>query len=496
MMSGAEPTDHPGPDAPGRDHEGSRDARRTNPPVTVADLRPVDLFDDLDDEALAEWAAVAQWRAAQPGELVLEHGQRPEGTLCLLEGTLQTLARDGERLEPVDHQVAPTWIGAIATLSEGAIGVRQVAVTPCRIALIPAPEFQRLALAHPAVHRRIMRQIGPIISRITAIEQNRERLAALGTMAAGLAHELNNPAAAARRSAAELGEALDVIGATLRELVQAGIEPDDAARIVDLQEQALRQAAARGALQALDAADAEDEMLARLEELGIRDAWRLSEPLARAGVDDEWLGQIKARAGPATPAALGSIAASLTARALVGELRESTERMSALVGAVKAYAYMDRGGVVEADIHEGLETTLAVLAHKLKHTRIEVQRRYDRTLPRVTIHGSELNQVWTNLLDNAIDAVGEAGTITLETRRDGECILVEIADTGPGIPAEARARVFEPFFTTKQVGQGTGLGLDTARRVVQERHGGTLSFDTGERGTTFHVWLPLRPTGA
>jgi signal transduction histidine kinase len=189
-----------------------------------------------------------------------------------------------------------------------------------------------------------------------------------------------------------------------------------------------------------------------------------------------------------------SVAASLGAQRLVSELRESTERMSSLIGAIKAYAYLDRGGVVEADIHEGLETTLKVLAHKLKHTRIEVERDYDRTLPPLTIHGSELNQVWTNLLDNAIDALGDSGRITVRTRPDGECILVDIADTGPGIPPDIRNRVFEPFFTTKDVGSGTGLGLDTARRIVVERHGGSMTFDTSEQGTTFHIWLRLHPS--
>jgi signal transduction histidine kinase len=463
----------------------------TDSAVTAADLRPVDLFDDLDDEALAEWAAAAEWRYPEPGDIVIDQGEAPEGMICLLEGTLQTFARDGERFEPIAHQEAPTWIAAIASLSETPFGVRMVAVTPSRMALVPGPEFRRLALAHPPVHRRVMRQVGPIMSRITAIEQNRERLAALGTMAAGLAHELNNPAAAATRSAAELGEALQVIGSTLKEFVEAGIEREDAARIVELQEQATDQAAACSVLQALDAADAEDAMRERLEELGVPDAWRLAEPLALARVDDDWLRQVQALAGPATPAALRSVAASLTARRLVDELRESTERMSGLVTAVKAYAYMDRGGIVKADVHEGLETTLKVLAHKLKHTEIEIERDYDRTLPPLTVHGSALNQVWTNLLDNAIDAIDGAGTIALRTRRDGGCVLVDISDTGPGIAPEARAHVFEPFFTTKTVGQGTGLGLDTARRIVQEQHGGSLAFDTGERGTTFHVWLPL-----
>ena len=168
--------------------------------------------------------------------------------------------------------------------------------------------------------------------------------------------------------------------------------------------------------------------------------------------------------------------------------------MSALVGAVKSYAYMDRGGLVEVDIHEGLETTLTVLGYKLKNTTIAIVRDYDRSLPKLTVRGSELNQVWTNLLDNAIDALGEQGTITIATRADGGCAEVEITDDGPGIPDEALTRIFDPFFTTKDVGQGTGLGLATARRIVVDRHDGSLTLDTQPGRTTFRVRLPFAQT--
>jgi signal transduction histidine kinase len=329
------------------------------------------------------------------------------------------------------------------------------------------------------------------MTRLTSIEQNRERLASLGTMAAGLAHELNNPAAAAQRAAAQLEEALDVISSALGRFVEAGVERTDAEVLLALQRQALDGANGRTALDALDAADAEDELLDRLQELDVPEAWRLAEPLAVAGVDQAWLDRVHAAAGPATDAALGWVAASLTARGLAAELQESTRRMSDLVGAVKSYAYMDRGGVVETDLHEGLETTLAVLAHKLKHTAIHVTRDYDRALPPLTVRGSELNQVWTNLLDNAIDAVGEAGTIAVATRLDGNCAVVEIADDGPGIPPEHRDRVFDSFFTTKDVGQGTGLGLATARRIVVDRHDGSLTFDSQPGRTVFSVRLPI-----
>jgi signal transduction histidine kinase len=458
--------------------------------VTLAELRTVDLFDDLDDEQLAEWVAVATVEQLEPGDLIFEQGVEPPGLKLLLEGEGQTLLVDGERTEPVGRQYAPTWIGAIAVLTGGTLGVRMQAETPCRVALVESEEFRRLAFAQPSVHRRVMRQVAPVMTRITAMEQNRERLASLGTMAAGLAHELNNPAAAARRAAAQMEEALDVIASTIGRFVGSGIERAQAEQLVELQEEAITGAERRTALDTLDAADAEEELTARLEELGVSDPWQLAEPLVAAGVDREWVDRLAGAAGPATDAAVAWVAATLSARGLAGELQESTQRMSALVGAVKTYAYMDRGELLELDIHEGLETTLAVLGHRLKHTSIEVKREYDKNLPKLTVRGSELNQVWTNLLDNAIDALGDQGTLTIRTSPEAGGARIDIADDGPGIPAEIRDRVFDSFFTTKEVGQGTGLGLATAHRIVVDRHQGTLTVDSDSGGTTFHVWLP------
>ena len=208
----------------------------------------------------------------------------------------------------------------------------------------------------------------------------------------------------------------------------------------------------------------------------------------------DWLRRVSDAAGPATGPALAWVAATLNAARLATEMRESTSRMKELVGAVKSYAYMDRGAIVEVDLHEGLETTLVVLGHKLKHTEIKVVRKYDRDLPKLTVRGSELNQVWTNLLDNAIDALGERGTITIATHRDNDCAVVEITDDGPGIPPELIDRIFDPFFTTKDVGQGTGLGLATARRIVVDRHDGSLTVQSRPGETTFRVRLsPARP---
>ena len=467
----------------------------TEPQITLAELRAVDLFDDLSDAELGPWVSVAVPLQLEPGELIAEYDEQPRGLTLLLEGEAQALIIDHGRAEPGARQRAPTWMGAIAVLTGEPLGVRMQATTACRLALVASEDFRRLAFAQPSVHRRVMQQVAPVISRMTAIEQNRERLASLGEMAAGLAHELGNPASAAGRAAAQLTEALGVIGSTLARFVAAGVEREQAEQLVALHRQAVERGAACTALDALDAADAEDELLASLETMeGVEEPWRLAEPLAAAGVDRQWLDRVAELAGPATGAALGWVAATLTAGRLAAEIQDSTARMTALVGAVKSYAYMDRGDVVEVDLHEGLETTLTVLGHKLKHTQIKVVRDYDRQLPKLTVRGSELNQVWTNLLDNAIDALGEAGTISITTHADGSCAVVEIADDGSGIPDELAARIFDPFFTTKDVGQGTGLGLATARRIVVDRHDGSLTLDSRPGRTAFRVRIPFTQT--
>jgi signal transduction histidine kinase len=463
----------------------------TLPTATVADLRPIDLFDGLTDAELEPWAAVAELRELEPGVIVHEQGQLGTGAHFLLAGRLRVSMVDGDRDEPFGHQEAPTWFGAIAALTQGPAPVRMQTEVASRVASIAPDDFERLTLADVRVHRRVMAQVSPVMNRITAIEQNRERLASLGTMAAGLAHELNNPAAAAKRSSAELGEALEVLTSAVANFVEAGVSRESAGKLVELQREALSHAAACSVLDTLDAADAEDELAERLEDMGVLDAYRLAEPLAAARVDGDWLDRVEAIAGPAAAAVVVWVAASLTARSLTVELADSTDRISDLVKAVKTYAYMDRGELVEVDIHEGLETTLKVIAHMLKHTSIEVVRDYDRDLPKVMVRGAELNQVWTNLLDNAISALGESGTITVRTRRDGSCLEVDIADDGPGIPPENVERIFEPFFTTKPVGSGTGLGLDTSRRIVVDRHDGSIRVRSQPGETVFTVRLPM-----
>jgi signal transduction histidine kinase len=459
---------------------------------TIDELRGLDLFSELTDEQLGSWAAIAERAEITAGTRLAEQGKGAPGVTLLLEGTIEALVSDGGGMaDSVGDHVAPTWIGAIAALTESPMGISMRARTDISVATIFPNDFVELAIAHRCVFRRVMAKVRPVTERINALEHNRERLESLGTMAAGLAHELNNPASAARRSSAELADALEVLSSTIGMFVESGLERDEAAKLVALQREALAGRAARPTRSSLDAADAEDALSDALALAGIADGWQIAEPLSGAGIDAAFVQRVTSVAGPATDATLKWIAASLSARELAAELTEATDRMSKLVAAVKSYAYMDRGGLVEIDVQEGLETTLTILGHKLKHTQIAVVRDYDPTLPRLTVHGAELNQVWTNLLDNAIDAVREQGTITIATRRDGNCVEIDIGDDGPGIPPEIRDRVFDPFFTTKEVGRGTGLGLDTARRILVDRHHGSLTLESGPGHTVFRARLPI-----
>ena len=462
--------------------------------VAAIDLRPIDLFDELDDDALAAWAAVATVREVGPGVVVAEHGVAPPGLQLLLEGDVRTLSVHGAAEEPVHRQHAPTWMGAIAALTGEPLRVRLRTETDCRIACIEPEDFRRLAFEHPAVLRRVMGAVQRVADFVNGVENDRERLAALGQMAAGLTHELNNPAAAARRAAAQLEEAMQAVTGAVASFVDAGLEREDAAVLIGLQREAMDGMAARTSVDALDVADAEEALLECLEDHDVDEAWRYADALAAAGVDGAWVDRVVETAGAAADPALRWISASLSAQSLAADLQESTRRMSDLVGAVKSYAYMDRGELQEIDIREGLESTLTILGHKLKHTRIDVVRDYDADLPRMTVRGSQLNQVWTNLLDNAIDALGEDGTITITTLRDGSCIEVHVADDGPGIPPEVRNRVFDAFVTTKEVGKGTGLGLATAYQIVVDRHDGSLSVDSEPGRTQFRVRLPIKQT--
>jgi signal transduction histidine kinase len=325
--------------------------------------------------------------------------------------------------------------------------------------------------------------------------RQRERLLALGTLSAGLTHELNNPAAAAVRATAALRERVAGMHGALGALAGGGGVPDAAALecLVQLQAKAVRMIADAPALGVLDTADREDEVADWLDGHGVADGWELAPVLVQAGLDTRWLEQVAVTAGPVLPKALRWLGHSIETELLLAEIESATSRISSLVGAAKQYSQLDRAPYGRVDVHELLDSTLTMLQGKIA-PGVTVVRDYDRELPGIPAFAAELNQVWTNLIDNALYAMGGAtgsGVLTVGTRLDRDRVAVSFRDTGTGVPEGIRERIFEPFFTDKPVGEGTGLGLDISWRIVVQRHHGDLAVESEPGNTVFTVRLPL-----
>jgi signal transduction histidine kinase len=327
-----------------------------------------------------------------------------------------------------------------------------------------------------------------------ALVGQREKLIALGALSAGLAHELNNPASAEVRAAELLnGRLQDARQAMVR--LAPGMSTERLEELLQLMVEAAERARTGSSLSALDAGDLEDTLAAQLEDAGVSDAWELAPVFAAASLDEAWLTRVLASAGDGASDALHWLAAGIDMENLVGEIRTSAGRISELVSAMKDYTHLDKGPFQTVDVHDGLESTLVILKHKLKKG-VEVVREYDRSLPKICAQAGELNQVWTNLIANAVEAMDGRGTLTIRTSRDRDCVAVEIADTGSGIAPEIRRRIFDPFFTTKDVGEGTGLGLDISYRIVVRRHHGDIRVESTPGDTKFTVLLPIEQPAA
>jgi signal transduction histidine kinase len=325
---------------------------------------------------------------------------------------------------------------------------------------------------------------------IEATVRQRDSLVTLGTLAAGLAHELNNPAAAATRAVDSLEGASQSLLSALGRLAAGDISAAQFTALDTLRREIKPRAEV---LDPLAVADQEDALSSWLADRGVERDWLIAPSLAAAGVDVAWC---ERAAGAIGEDVLGPglewVASTLSMATLLSEVKESTRRVSDLVAAVKSYSQMDRGSIQHIDVTDGLESTLLMLGHKLRGG-VEVARRYGVDVPPIEAYAGELNQVWTNLMDNAVDAMEGAGTLQITTRPDGDHVVVEITDTGHGMPPQVADRAFEAFYTTKDVGKGTGLGLDIARRIVVERHGGTISIDSRPGETVLRVRLPVRP---
>jgi len=460
--------------------------------VSAGELRRVPLFAGLKDEQLDWVASRGEEVRLESGTIIARQDDPPDGFYVILGGeTCWTRRVGGEEVHAVTLGAGEIFAELIL-LTDAPYPTTGRATTDVRLFKLEPAAFWEMLGVCPEVLRNIVRVAVERSQIHESVSQSQARLISLGTLAAGLAHELNNPASAARRAAANARAALDTATERALALGLHTFTPQQSGLLASLPAGAAERTDASPALDPLERGDREDEVAQWLEEHGAQEAWDLSPTLVSAGVDVEWLDGVAARLpDEALGDALAWLAARLEADALLREAEDGTRRVSELVGAVEEYAYMDEAPLGDVDVREGLENTLKVLGQKLEG--LEVSRDYDEGLPRITAYGGELNGAWTALVDNAADAAsadgGGGGHVRVRAVREDGWVLVEIVDDGPGVPEEVRDRIFEPFFSTKDVG-AVGLGLDLARRAVL-RHGGDIRFTSRPGETRFRVRLPL-----
>lgn len=454
----------------------------------VGELRQIPVFSDLPEDQLVWLAQRFEEVRLDPGEIYAREGDPLDHLMVMIEGEVRI-----QRHDTPDGPSFTARAGQVSGLLPFSRLTQYVgtarALLPTRVLRLHRNHFPELLRNMPELSRRLVALMSDRIRETTRLETQHDKLMALGKLSAGLAHELNNPAAAARRAASSLLEALEAVrDATLR-LLQHPLTNAQREAIAAFEREA-GQSMPSISSNPLDLSDREDRITGWLEARGVHEAWKIAPVLAEWCVETNRLDALAAETGDAVLGpALMRVARILVIYGLVREIDNSTRRISDLVRAVKEYSYMDRASLQEVDIRQGLENTLQIFGHRLKGG-MTVRRDYDSNLPRVCAYGSELNQVWTNLIDNALDAMGTNGELRVRTASEPDGVLVEIGDNGPGIPAEVQPRIFDPFFTTKGVGEGTGLGLDTARRIVRNHHG-QIYVESKPGDTRFQVHLPL-----
>jgi signal transduction histidine kinase len=470
-------------------------ATLTGTPLIEA-LRKVPVLEDLKEDQLQWFASNAEDLHFAAGDVVVEAGAPADQLIVILAGELQ-----GKR--PTGAGVYIVGAGAItgmlpfSRMTQFPSTIR--ATAPARLASLHKDHFEEMLRRIPDIQPRLIGLLTDRVREATRADQQLEKMAALGKLSAGLAHELNNPASAVRRSTAGLRDALANLRDANFRLCREELSDEVLEHLSDIEKEVATGMTGSPVMDALDRSDREDRITAWLERRGVTRPWELAPALVEAEADDDCLDKMSAQfPGKTLEFALRRMSATIEVEKTLRQIESSAARISDLVKAIKEYTYMDQSGEKEVDLHEGLENTLTMLHHDLKNG-INVRREYDRSLPKICAKGSELNQVWTNLIDNAIDALAEqakAGRaqITIRTARDGAFLLVDIIDNGAGIPPEVKSRIFDPFFTTKQVGEGTGLGLDTVYRIVRQ-HGGDVRVDSHPGETHFQVRLPI-PQGA
>ena len=452
-----------------------------------SELLRVPAFADLPEDQIAWFLGQSQEVQLKAGDIYVRQGDPANAMFVILEGEFQWRGEFSGEVVTIPTKVGDvTGILPFSRMKQYTVTGR--AVTDGRILKFPASLFPDLIQKMPELARRLVGLMSDRIREATRFEQQRDRLAALGKLSAGLAHELNNPASAAKRATSQLREILKRIKDASHELGRRELTAAQKAEIEKLESSFTQRD--EPPPDALTISDLEEQIDSLLRSHGQNDLWQLAAELAQRGIKAEALESLFENLDADTArAALVRIAASVEVANLLKEIESSTARISDLVGAIKEYTFMDQAPVQNVDIVKSLETTLTILNHKLKRG-IVVQREYQRVPLLVNSFGSELNQVWTNIIDNAIDAMAGKGELRVRTYREDSCVVVEIGDNGPGISPEIRSHIFEPFFTTKGVGEGTGLGLDTVQRIVK-KHRGNIQVSSKPGDTRFQVWLPL-----
>ena len=455
--------------------------------VENSELLRVPVFAGLPDDQIAWFIGHTEEVRLKPGDSYFRQGDPADAMFVVLEGQVQVRGEIGGETVAISMKSGDvTGVLPFSRMKQFTVDAR--AVTDARVLRFPSSLFPDLVQKMPELTQRLVGLMSDRIREITRLEQQRDRLASLGKLSAGLAHELNNPASAARRAASQLRDVLKKIRDANYELGSRDLTVAQQAEIEKLETAFVQ--SNEVPRDALATSDLEEQIDSLLRSRGQNDLWQMAADLARKNVKPEALESLFSILDPDTArAALVRIAASVEVATLLNEIESGTSRISDLVRAIKEYTYMDQTPLQNVDIVKSLETTLTILNHKLKHG-VVVERDYQKIPLLVNSFGSELNQVWTNIIDNAIDAMHGEGKLRVRTYREDNCVVVEIADNGPGISHEIQPHIFEPFFTTKGVGEGTGLGLDTVQRIVK-KHRGSIQVSSKPGDTRFQVRLPL-----
>ena len=461
--------------------------------LCTEELQALELFKILPESRL-EWVCDRATEVKlSKGEILVSEGDAGRGLFILIAGTMG-ITRYSEGMEmPLGQHTAPEFVGEIPLLTDEPIMVNLRALNDCRVYELPPEDFLELVHQCRQFEVTIARAVQKRLRGLESFIRNREKMAALGTMAAGLAHELNNPAAALVRALKDVTPALLELQRMNLVYGQHRVEDEHTEKWLKIRDDGY-DIINNDKLDPMTIADREDELLDWLEDYGVEKAWNIAEPLAAGGVDAQLLDTMMERWRDDTTElrdmGIRWLAISFDVMSTIKNGLRGAERISDLVKSMKSYSHLDRGAQQWVDIHQGLEDTIKLFSFKLKHG-VEIKRCYGENLPKILAYGSELNQVWTNLIDNAIDAMDQKGVLKITTSQFENSLKVEITDSGSGIPEDVQSRIFEPFFTTKAVGKGSGLGLDAVKKIVENRHKGAIYLESKPGKTTFKICLPI-----